>query len=1428
MNKKALSSILILLLLTSTMIFAFFSTMETAMADNQSSDSNGNPNSWLMFHSDLSHTGNSTSTAPITGAPLWRYPTGNQIISSPAVATGILYIGLTNGNVSALNAANGAYIWNYTTGNAVYSSPAVAGGSVYIGSLDGNVYALNAATGSKMWNYSTGNQVWSSPSVANGVVYVGSDSGYVYALNATTGSLLWNYATGPISLSSPAIANGIMYLGSTNGNVYALNASNGAHVWNYAAGTQVWSSPAVAGSVVYVGSYDGNVLALNAATGGKLWNYSTGSYVLSSPAVVSNVVYIGSYDGNVYALNSATGSKLWNYSTASYVLSSPAVANGQVFVGAANGNMYALNAATGSKTWTYPTYNGVASSPAIANGIMYVGSYDGYVYAFGSLGQTSTSTSVSCSPNPALAGSTITCVATVSGSNPIGSVSWTSNSSTGIFSSSTTTVTSGNSTTTYTDNTPGKVTITATYNGDTNNGPSNGIATLTLNGFLVSGYVLTPNGTPVTNVYFELYNNTWSNYAYTDMSGHYSVVAPAGTFTIYVNAPSGGNLLSYQGSVVVSGNQVMNITLQSGFVVSGYVLTPRGAAVASASVEFYNSSWSTSGYTSSLGYYSLGVTAGTYSVYCGPPSGTNLLNYQVSGVVVSGNMVYNITLQTGLVVSGYVQTPTGAAVANVYVNFNGPSYSGGTTNSSGYYSAVLQAGTYSVSVSAPSGTNLINYQASNVVVSSNMVYNITLQTGVIVSGYLLTPSGMGVANTYIDIYNDTWNTNGYTSSSGYYSVAVAPGTYSFYVNAPSGTNLLNYQAYNVVVSGNMVYNMTLPTGLIVSGYVLAPSGAVIANAYVSFNNGTWTNSANANSAGYYSVAVYAGTYSVSVSSLPTNINVVTYQALGVMVSGNMAWNITLQSSIVPSNSWPMYHGGLSHSGYSSSLAPTTNQTLWSYNAGGAVSSSPTVANGIVYAGSMNNTMFALNATSGQLIWSYVPGGNVSSAPAVANGMVFFGTQNGNFFALNAATGNKMWNYSTTGSLSSSAVANGVVFFGSSNGNMYALNTFTGQLMWIQTIGGFMISSPAVDGGYVYVASTNGNIYQLNVLTGQTGWTWSSGGIVTSSPAVVAGMVYIGSSNGLVTSYDMFFSSWSYNTTGAVTSSPAVADGVVYVGSMSGSFYAFDATTGSKLWSTVVGPVSVSSPAVANGIVYIGSTTNEVYALNASTGQPIWSYTTGGAVTSSPAVANGVVYVGSGDGYLYAFGSVLSAQPSPALSASTVTQGQNSLLTATAVTSGYSPYTYQWFSEAPGTSTYALINGASSASYNFVTSTSTAPGTWSFIIQVTDATGTQMNSTAAQVIVNTPQPTPTPTPTPPPTPAPTTGPTSAPIATPTNHPTTAPTAVPNVTQSPSPSPSSSPTPTIPEFSNIAIILAMIAMLCAVALASKKSTITRSDS
>ena len=70
-----------------------------------------------------------------------------------------------------------------------------------------------------------------------------------------------------------------------------------------------------------------------------------------------------------------------------------------------------------------------------------------------------------------------------------------------------------------------------------------------------------------------------------------------------------------------------------------------------------------------------------------------------------------------------------------------------------------------------------------------------------------------------------------------------------------------------------------------------------------------------------------------------------------------------------------------------------------------------------------------------------------SSPAVANGVVYVGSQDDNVYALNASTGARLWSFTTGGSVffSSPGVANGVVYVGSEDFKIYAFDKTGGTL-----------------------------------------------------------------------------------------------------------------------------------------------------------------------------------------------------------------------------------------------------------------------------------------------------------------------------------------------------------------------------------------------
>ena len=313
---------------------------------------------------------------------------------------------------------------------------------------------------------------------------------------------------------------------------------------------------------------------------------------------------------------------------------------------------------------------------------------------------------------------------------------------------------------------------------------------------------------------------------------------------------------------------------------------------------------------------------------------------------------------------------------------------------------------------------------------------------------------------------------------------------------------------------------------------------------------------------------------------------------------------------------------------------------WTFACEDEVRSSPTVSDGIVYVGSFDHNLYAVDATEGKFVWKYPTEDVISSSPHVWGDLVLFGSEDHVIYALFKETGGIAWSTPTKDRVRSSPrVSLEHVFVGSDDHHFYCLSARQGRQMWAFETPSFVRSSPAVSPERVYFGASDGCVYALDVQTGRERWRFTTNRTVISTPLLYEGVIYVGSMDWNLYAIDAQarWSLWSYRTQGWVVSNPALSEttGLVYVGSADGNVYAIDRETGRKAWSYETGGPVTSSPAVTNDAVYIGSTDGHLYSLDARQGELRWKFDTGASVVSSPTVWEHAVFVGSRNRNLYA-------------------------------------------------------------------------------------------------------------------------------------------------------------------------------------------------
>jgi outer membrane protein assembly factor BamB len=136
---------------------------------------------------------------------------------------------------------------------------------------------------------------------------------------------------------------------------------------------------------------------------------------------------------------------------------------------------------------------------------------------------------------------------------------------------------------------------------------------------------------------------------------------------------------------------------------------------------------------------------------------------------------------------------------------------------------------------------------------------------------------------------------------------------------------------------------------------------------------------------------------------------------------------------------------------------------------------------------------------------------VLSWPAVADGVVYAGSLDGALYAIDAASGAQRWRMETgeIGSVAAPVVADGIVSAGAQDGLLFAVEAASGAERWRYDTGGFVIGNPATAEGRVFVA-TNHALVGLDAVTGQEVWRVEDAepGLSVPPPAIAGGVVYV--------------------------------------------------------------------------------------------------------------------------------------------------------------------------------------------------------------------------------------------------------------------------------------------------------------------------------
>lgn len=255
-------------------------------------------------------------------------------------------------------------------------------------------------------------------------------------------------------------------------------------------------------------------------------------------------------------------------------------------------------------------------------------------------------------------------------------------------------------------------------------------------------------------------------------------------------------------------------------------------------------------------------------------------------------------------------------------------------------------------------------------------------------------------------------------------------------------------------------------------------------------------------------------------------------------------------------------------GHVYALDAGSGRVRWKFRTGNVVHASPTLAGGKLYIGSWDTWFYALDAGTGRLVWRFKTGEDaevhnqtgIQGTATVADGVVYFECRDAHVYALDAVTGRRKWAFDTHGSwgMSSPTVRNGKVWFATADGRRFhEVEAATGKEVFSLQFSWYFSASPAVVGNYAYAANWDGRLMAIDLDARQVAWIFQTDSSRANRTKFIKPDSSMRYRSAMLESFadDIGVEFFKIFSMGSLLSSPVVVDRVLYVGSMDGNLYA---------------------------------------------------------------------------------------------------------------------------------------------------------------------------------------------------------------------------------------------------------------------------------
>ncbi len=231
----------------------------------------------------------------------------------------------------------------------------------------------------------------------------------------------------------------------------------------------------------------------------------------------------------------------------------------------------------------------------------------------------------------------------------------------------------------------------------------------------------------------------------------------------------------------------------------------------------------------------------------------------------------------------------------------------------------------------------------------------------------------------------------------------------------------------------------------------------------------------------------------------------------------------------------LIQGGFDHKLYGLNLS--SHQPNWTFSeATDVYAGQPLVAGGAIYAPNSDKTLYALDMKGG-VIWKALANHAMWSTPVSDGKLIYAGSMDHRVYALNQDDGSQVWVSEDLGGALVGDLAlspKNVLYVGTISSDMVALDATNGKTLWQTPAKGWVWADPLIAGDLVIFSDLEGNIYALDAGNGSIKWQvqpdTGANRAITAAPVLVENTLYVASHAGVLYALDLATGSTLWNKT----------------------------------------------------------------------------------------------------------------------------------------------------------------------------------------------------------------------------------------------------------------------------------------------------------